>query len=111
MAQLDGTNRPLTVASAAEPVAASGVALSCAANATDYTATLVAGGLYRVASHNGRLYLGLADTTQAANRLLTVPAGGGELWLMPAGVTELHYCTDSGAGVAGTMAALKTDQS
>ena len=110
MAHLDGSNRPLGVTPECEPVAATGQALSCVANATDYTATVVAQALYRVTAHNGRIYLGVADTTVAANRIVTVPAGATELLRVPAGQTALHYSTDSGAGVAGTLARVKTDQ-
>ena len=89
-----------------EPVAASGQALNCVADATDYTLTVVAGAMYSVSAHNGRIYLGVADATSAANRIVTIHAGETRFVRIPAGITTLHYATDAGPGVVGTLAGM-----
>ncbi len=81
--------------------AASGQALNCVVNATNYTLTVVDGGVYEIAAHNGRIYLGEADSTSAANRIKTVSASGTVIYTAQS--TTLHYSTDSGADILGNL--------
>ncbi len=90
-------------------VAASGQVLSCVADKTDYNKTVVAEAFYRVMADNGRIHVGVAAVAAGAAItdvavLLSVPAGGFDYFQIPAGVTTLHYATDSGAGITGRIA-------
>ncbi|HUX02009.1 MAG TPA: hypothetical protein VMY35_13620 [Phycisphaerae bacterium] len=90
-------------------VAASGQALTCVADKTDYNVTVTAEAAYEVTAVNGRLHLGVAAVAAAAAIvpaavLLTIPAGCSKRFIMPDGETTLHYATDSGAGITGRIA-------
>jgi len=91
-------------------VADSGQRLNCEADKTDYNVTVVAGGKYSVSADNGRILLGVAAVAAGAAIVdpkviwPVVHAGAVEIITIPAGVTALHYATDSGAAVTGRIA-------
>ena len=87
-----------------EAIAASGQILNCAADDTDYNVTVVAGAAYTVTAENGIIYFGVADATGDAARMWTCPAGAVLTIKIPAGITTLHYATESGAGILGRLA-------
>jgi len=81
-------------------VAASGQKLTCTTNDTDYTVTVVAGARYAVtADATGVIWLGIADITTDANILWAVGANGTIGIEIPAGVTTLHYGSDTDATI------------
>lgn len=82
-------------------VAASGVTLTCAANATDYQQAVTAGATYRITAGSGRILLGEADTTSAANVLMVVFPG--QTVLYQAQSEALHYSTVDGAGITARL--------
>ena len=82
-------------------VAASGVTLTCAANATNYTQDVVAGSTYRITAGSGRILLGEADTTSAANVLMVVFPGQTVLYQTIG--TSLNYSTVDGAGITARL--------
>lgn len=89
----------------AEIVAASGIELLCVAASTSYNtgAVLTAGVTYEITAENGTIYLGVADTTNDANKEMTVPAGATRRFTMPATKTTLYYSTEDGAGIVGRI--------
>lgn len=102
-------NDRLRAAMAPTLVAASGQALTCTADKTDYTADLKAGLTYRVTAMTGNLYIGLAAVAATgaitlANVLLAVPSGTSATFTMPSNAATIHFATDSGAGKGGTIA-------
>jgi hypothetical protein len=110
--QIDDATGALLVQTSGLPgtlQAGSGQKLTCTADKTDYTITVVAGATYRLYAVDGRIHVGVAAVAAAgaivdAAVLLTVPPGSWESFVVPAGVTSLHYATDSGAGVTGRIA-------
>jgi len=82
-------------------VAASGVTLTCAANATDYQQAVTSGATYRITAGSGRILLGEADTTSAANVLMVVFPG--QTVAYQAQSAALHYSTVDGAGITARL--------
>src|SRR5690554_2210297 len=82
-------------------VAASGVTLTCAANMTNYTQDVVAGATYRITAGSGRILLGEADTTSAANVLMVVFPGQTVLYQTIG--TSLNFSTVDGAGITARL--------
>jgi len=80
---------------------ASGVTLTCTANATNYTQDVVAGSTYRITAGSGRILLGEADTTSAANVLMVVFPG--QTVAYQAQSEALHYSTVDGAGITARL--------
>ena len=80
---------------------ASGVTLTCAANATNYTQDVVAGATYRITAGSGRILLGEADTTSAANVLMVVFPGQTVLYQTIG--TSLNFSTVDGAGITARL--------
>lgn len=91
-------------------IAASGQKLTCAADDTDYTVTVVAGARYAItANSTGVIWLGIAAITTDANILWAVGAGGTIGIEIPAGITTLHYGSDTDATV-GRLARIDDTQ-
>ena len=80
---------------------ASGVTLTCTANATNYTQDVVAGATYRITAGSGRILLGEADTTSAANVLMVVFPGQTVLYQTIG--TSLNFSTVDGAGITARL--------
>jgi hypothetical protein len=81
-------------------VAASGQKLTATLAATDYTVTVVAGARYAItADKTGVLFLGVAAITTDANILWTIGANGTLGIEIPAGITTLHYGSDTNATI------------
>ena len=80
---------------------ASGVTLTCTANATNYTQDVVAGSTYRITAGSGRILLGEADTTSEANVLMVVMPG--QTVAYQAQSAALHYSTVDGAGITARL--------
>lgn len=77
-------------------VAASGQKLTCTAADTDYNVTVVAEGRYAItADSTGVIWMGIAAITSDANIIWSVGPGGTIGIEIPAGVTTLHYGSDS----------------
>jgi hypothetical protein len=91
-------------------VAASGQKLTCTANDTDYTVTVVAGARYAItADATGVIWLGVADVTTDANILWAIGPGGTIGIEIPAGITTLHYGSDTD-GAIGRLAQIDDTQ-
>lgn len=94
-------NRVSPGVASGDPVLASGISISDATTGADHTETLVAGAIYQImTTTTGGFILGIADTTDAANIIWFVPAGGSRIFKMPNDKATLHY-----QGLVNTSAA------
>lgn len=76
--------------------------LTCAANDQDYEKTVVAGGVYRIVANDGPIDIGVADATVEGNRV-RIPAGTEIAVKIPDDCTTLHFATQGGAGITGSL--------
>jgi len=76
---------------AADPIAASGVALVDATIGADIELTVVAGGVYAVTASAQGFVFGIADVTTAANVIWVATVYETIIIQIPTTVTTLHY--------------------
>lgn len=96
----DNAGHRVPPAGAPDPVAASGQTLTQGTAGTDTEATVVAGATYAfTAQKTGGFMFGVATMATAANILWCAALYQTVTIVIPAGITTLHYTTDTNSGV------------
>lgn len=92
----DNAGHRVPPADAPDPVQGTGQLLTNAAADTDTSATVEGGKAYVFTALTiGGFYFGVAAVTTAANVAWVCPIGKTVIIVIPAGVTTLHYATDT----------------
>lgn len=92
----DNSGHRVPPADAPDPVQGTGQLLTNASADTDTSATVVGGKRYVFTSmKTGAFYFGVADVTTPANVAWVCPLEKTIIIVIPAGVTTLHYATDT----------------
>jgi len=82
------------------PEVASGQTKTMAAGSTNYTLTVVADERYWIQNTgSGVMFLGIADSTSAANVLWTIPVNAQIGIEIPVGYTTLHFSTNNAGDI------------